>query len=281
MEKNYPSFSSSWKNLSVEKLAGPNLVVGDTDTGKSTLVKWISKRLRKIGQAVAFLDGDPGQSKIGGAGTITLQRSDDRARSWFVGSTSPRGNMLSIVMGARRLAEEVSNDAFLVYDTSGLVVPEAGGRYLKWSLIDLVEPGSVLALQRYEELEDLLEPLRRRENFELYELPVPDAVTEKSQKDRLQYRQKQYQDYFENAAECSLQWTEKAVRPEPDLEQNQVVGLCGQTGLVEGLGLVMDQDPDEKTVSLQTPIEDTEAVKELRLGEFRVDPNTYRDEIDF
>ena len=61
-----------WSELDLASLSGVLLVVGAPDTGKSTFARWLVDRLAQVGQPVALLDGDVGQSSLGLPTTLTL-----------------------------------------------------------------------------------------------------------------------------------------------------------------------------------------------------------------
>lgn len=196
MTANDVEVPETWKRLPGEPFHGPVMIVGATDTGKSTLAQWLIDNLKENGRTVAHLDGDPGQGGLGPPTTMTLRRSDGRTVRWFVGSTSPRGHMLPLVTGLRRLADAVQHAHATVVDTTGMIDPAAGGLYLKQSIFDLLRPATVLALQRDDELEGLLEPLRRRTGLDLYELTVPPDVQRKNRDERGQNRRRQFKALF-------------------------------------------------------------------------------------
>src|SRR5579864_2236819 len=87
------------KLLSAFKQSGGLLfLLGTTNSGKSTLITWLSNELIKTGSRVAIVDTDIGQSHIGPPGTIGLALPDQPFRSLesldpialhFVGATSP------------------------------------------------------------------------------------------------------------------------------------------------------------------------------------------------
>lgn len=270
---------SEWDKLPIRGFAGVVLVLGASDTGKTTLVQWMNEQLSERKRDVSLLDGDPGQSTLGVPGTMTLLDSKGQTRSWFVGSTSPRGNMLSVLTGARRLSEAVPGDDTVLCDTTGLIEPSAGGLYLKRSLIDLLQPETVITLQRHDELEELLEPLRRRRDIDVYELTVSDDTTRKDREQRVSYRRKNFKEYFQNGSEVTVGWAEKAVWPKPDFERGQLVGLCAGTGFVKGLGIVSELAPRARAVTLYTPLGSPGKIDELRAGSLRIDVETYRDEL--
>ncbi len=263
----------------MNEVTGTVIVLGATDTGKTTLTKRLRERLEERRRDLAVLDGDPGQSTLGVPGTMTLRDSKGQTKSWFVGSTSPRGHMLTVATGARRLIDTVSHEGTILYDTTGLIDPSAGGLYLKRSLIDLLRPEIVVALQRDDELEPLLEPLRRRRNVELFELSVSDTVTRKRREQRADYRRNKFREHFQNASDVRIDWTDKAVWPRPGFKRGQLVGLCGENGFVRELGIVAEPEPKEGVLTLRTPAESPDGIAEIRSGSLRIDLDTYRDEL--
>src|SRR5512136_2194612 len=109
------------------------MVIGASDTGKSTLVRYLFQELCRADLKVAYLDGDVGQSTLGLPTTMTaaLSSGPDDERfgphglqvTYFVGSTTPRGHMLPVVVGAYRLQQKALalGAEVVVVDTTGLV----------------------------------------------------------------------------------------------------------------------------------------------------------------
>ena len=92
------------------------------------------------GQKVGWLDGDIGQATLGVPGSVGLALLDaageERPRaekSFFVGAVSPRGHMLPLLVGLRRLRDHAlaAGAVTVLVDTTGLVAAEAGGGALK------------------------------------------------------------------------------------------------------------------------------------------------------
>jgi polynucleotide 5'-hydroxyl-kinase GRC3/NOL9 len=142
------------------------LVLGAEDTGKTTLTLAVANAAVSAGIPTAAVDADVGQSEIGPPGTLGMSRLDAPVSSWeelrpaamaFVGSTSPAGHLLPVVVGTKRLVEEARGRGaeLVLVDTSGLVAGEIG-RTLKLHKIDLLAPDLVVGLQRRAELEPIL-----------------------------------------------------------------------------------------------------------------------------
>jgi len=59
----------------VASLRGTIMVIGASDTGKSTLARYLFQELCRAGLRVAYLDGDVGQSTLGLPTTMTVALS--------------------------------------------------------------------------------------------------------------------------------------------------------------------------------------------------------------
>jgi polynucleotide 5'-hydroxyl-kinase GRC3/NOL9 len=147
---------TAWETLEPERLTGTILVIGASDRGKSTLVRWLVEKLLRRQPKVGWLDGDIGQSTLGVPSTMNLavlqqfDRNPPQSQgAFFVGATSPRGHMLPTLVGVELLKELAlkKGAAAVVIDTTGLVAEDAGGGALKQWKIELLRPGTVLALQ--------------------------------------------------------------------------------------------------------------------------------------
>jgi polynucleotide 5'-hydroxyl-kinase GRC3/NOL9 len=63
----------AWDKIDLREARGTLMVIGATDTGKSTFAQYLYRRLcADPGRRVAYLDGDPGQSRLGPPTTMTL-----------------------------------------------------------------------------------------------------------------------------------------------------------------------------------------------------------------
>lgn len=63
----------TWEKINLREARGTLMVIGATDTGKSTFARYLYRQLgADPGRRVAFLDGDPGQSSLGPPATMTL-----------------------------------------------------------------------------------------------------------------------------------------------------------------------------------------------------------------
>jgi polynucleotide 5'-hydroxyl-kinase GRC3/NOL9 len=209
------SVDPSWE-AAVQRAADARvmLVIGETDTGKTSFTAFLASTLLERGLSVAVVDADLGQSDIGPPTTVGLGRlrlpverlaDAEVVGLYFVGSTSPQGHLLPTVLGTRLMAQKALRLGFdrVVVDTSGLVQGEMG-RLLKQHKIDLVEPDLVLCLQRNGECEHILRPYASGDHPAVVRLVPAGVSRRRSQEERRQHREKSLQAYFAAAKPVSL-----------------------------------------------------------------------------
>ena len=283
-----PEIPSSWEELHLSEVSGTMMIVGPSDVGKSTFARYLLKRLSKIYPRVAYLDGDPGQATLGPPATMTValaENGDDtfppQGRRWgkFVGSVSPVGNMLAMLTCAARLLEVARHTEaqVVIYDTTGLVEPALGGIHLKLAKIDLLRPAVLFALQREQELKNLLLPLRRRRHIVVLEFSPSSAAQRRDTSVRKAHRAAQFSQYFTSGSQLRVNWTKFAVLPAPRFILHRLVALEDADGFIIGLGIVAEIDRFYRQVILHTPVDTLKGVDVIRLGDLLIDPVTYED----
>src|SRR5262249_29911903 len=150
--------------LSRQLHPGTTLVLGHPGLGKSWLVRYLAQQLSAQGHLVGILSTDMGQSSVGVPTCLGLSlRPPWQAAdvSWFIGDTTPVGNLLPTVVGTARLVEYARQHVpVLLIDTNGLVEGPLG-RTLKYHKALAIRVDHLVALQREAELEPLLALLQR------------------------------------------------------------------------------------------------------------------------
>jgi len=280
---------SQWTHLNVSGLRGTLMVIGASDTGKSTLARYLFQELCRAGLRVAYLDGDVGQSTLGLPATMALALSsgpgDERFNphgprvTYFVGSTTPRGHMLPVVVGAYRLQQKALalGAEVVVVDTTGLVDPAEGGRALKQWKIELLAPSTVIGLQRERELESILWPLRREARLQVVEWRVSPHVVERLREARIARRRAQLADYFHRARPCVVSLRKMAIYELDRLAIGALVAFQDAEGFTLGLGVVEESNRVEKTLVARTPLPGLEGVASLRFGAVKWDVTNHRE----
>jgi len=191
----------------LKSVKGSIIILGDVDTGKSTLVAHICSSMKNK-QEIGLISADLGQSLFGMPTCFSYARvSGDTIRDLepekmiFVGSSSPRGNFLKVIIAFQKLLKYAQKqNKFNVIDTDGLVQDNTGKEY-KVAMIQMVDKGMVLAIQKEAELEHILKYLKNETSIPVGLIRTPPEAQTKSQRDRTDYRSARFQNYFKNGIE--------------------------------------------------------------------------------
>jgi polynucleotide 5'-hydroxyl-kinase GRC3/NOL9 len=284
----------------LEKEKGVAIILGTTDTGKSTLAKFLIFNLCKRALKVALVDADIGQSFLGPPTTIGLAafKSDPNwelvlspPEIFFVGSTSPEGHFPIHLKGVKRMVEKAPSYGadVIIVDTTGFILGEAG-KELKRKKIDLLSPRFILALQRSDEIEPILELYEENPSCRIHRLPLSDQVKPRTMEERRTYRKNRFQDYFRHSAICEFVIDEMQIEGEvldPDGEaipsdwalriNGLLIGLKNSHDETLALGVIRNYLEEKKVVRVFTPLKEAQEVKAIQLSSLKVVP-LYEDE---
>ena len=305
-----------WQKLA-EKIynnRGVVIVLGSPDTGKTTLINYLFTELNNKGCLTSIIDADIGQSFYGVPTTINLVKASTASdgvtidKSYFVGSTSPSGHLLQTVVGLRKLLDSLHDSDVTLIDTTGFVTGGAAWE-LKYQKIEAVSPRHIVAVQRSNEIENILLPQEVRGLAVIHRFPVHEKVKPKSPDQRRAYRQSRYKGYFQNARRSVFSLknmsiinpyigTIEAFPPSPPplwgrdgvggTFKGMLIGLNNNENFVVSLGILDGIDAKREEISCLTPSpqslspwgrgkgEWVEDVKTIRLGSVRLD-STYED----
>lgn len=271
-----------WKRVPIDLLDGLIMVIGGPNTGKTTFARFLRQRLQDSGRQLAFLDGDPGQSECGPPTTLTLELppsggSRSGSLRWFIGSTSPRGHMLEMLVGLERLCSQIPTGMATIYDSSGLVDPRMGGYALKIAKIQLLQPRWLFAIQIESELEPVLAGLPRRDSMRIVRFQPAAAASIRSPQVRQQKRTENYSRYFQGAHRLRISWRGVAVHPGAQFAIHRLVSLEDEGGFSLALGIVLDVDRSARELTLLTPLKDPDGVAVIHPGDVYLEPQSYRD----
>jgi polynucleotide 5'-hydroxyl-kinase GRC3/NOL9 len=257
---------------------GVVIVLGSSDTGKTMLVNYLLTELNNRGCLTSIIDADIGQSFYGVPTTINLVKPPTSAsdgvaidRSYFVGSTSPLGHLLQMVVGLRRLLDCSGCDATLI-DTTGFVMGGAAWE-LKYQKIEAVSPKHIIGIQSANEIENILRPQESRKLAAIHRFPVHDKVKPKSQDQRRAYRQAKYKVYFQNTRQCVFS-LKKVSMINPLVKgdfKGLLIGLNNNENFLVGLGIIDGIDIKREEITCIAPIINFKNTKTIRLGSVRLD----------
>jgi polynucleotide 5'-hydroxyl-kinase GRC3/NOL9 len=207
----------SWR-AALEDLQGARsiMLLGASDTGKTTFLTWLAMTLQAQGRRVAVVDADVGQSSLGPPTTIGLGVVDRPFQSlqelppaalYFVGSTTPRGHFVPMIVGTRRMVDRAQsfNVDRLIIDTCGFIGAE-GGQVLKRAQITIVDPDVIVCFQRGHECEGLLTAYRSRQRPRVLRFRPSRACRQRSMGERRAHREQALQRYFAAPRGLTLSW---------------------------------------------------------------------------
>jgi polynucleotide 5'-hydroxyl-kinase GRC3/NOL9 len=279
----------------LEKEKGIAILLGATDTGKSTLAKFSINQLCQRGLKVALVDADIGQSFLGPPTTIGFSIFKSHPdweliltppELFFVGSTTPEGHFPIHLQGVKKMVDKAISlqpDLILV-DTTGFVLGE-GGKELKRRKIDLISPQFLLALQKSDEIEPILELYKENPLFKIHHLPLSEQVRPRSMEERQTYRTNKFRDYFKHSLVQELALEEVQIEGEvldPNGESIPLDWSLGINGLLIGLkdnsdetlalGVIRNYLAEKKVMRVLTPLTDIQRVKTIQLSSQKVIP---------
>jgi len=193
---------------------GITMVLGATDTGKSTLCRYLVYYLFSRGRAVALVDLDLGQSHLGPPASLGLglfpplypgEDSIFPSRLYFIGRTSPTGVLVEVLVGCRVLVDQAltSGASHIMVNTCGFIQGPAAFR-LKRAKLEILKPKLILGLERREELARLRQALLGADTDKYLGLPVSSRARLRSQEERRLYREARWRRYFQNASPLNL-----------------------------------------------------------------------------
>lgn len=252
-----------WEQLKVELASDRSwetlVVAGPTDSGKTTLCRYLGRELAAE-RRTAAIDCDPGQSVLGPPTTMGLawepvgQYPHCEALR-FVGSTSPVGHFMQTLTGLARLVGRAAEEGAerVIVDMPGLIDTGAGREFL-YQVVDLLEPDRLVALERGSTLEPLFQCFDRRDRPLGFRLPASEAASARSRDARRNYRQQKFRAYFDGALEQVLRLDELGLHgrvpadEEREAYRNRLVALCDRRGFTVALAIIERWEEDELRV---------------------------------
>ena len=279
---------------------GVAIILGATDTGKSTLAKFLIFNLCQRGLMVALVDADIGQSFLGPPATIGLAVFKSHPdwevvlsppEIFFVGATTPEGYFPIHLKGVKRMVDKAPSYGaeVIIVDTTGFILGETG-KELKRRKIDLLSPRFIMALQKSDEIEPLLQLYEGNPFYKILRLPLSDQVKPKSLEERRINRTNKFRDYFKNSVIQELgiekvQIEGEVLDPNGDpipldwsLRINGLlIGLKDSNDEALALGVTRNYFEEKRVVRILTPLRDIQGVKTIQLSSLKVIP-LYEDE---
>ena len=247
------------------------LLVGDSDTGKTSLAAALANALLAEGEPVGIVDGDVGQSEIGPPTTVGLGRvraplgrlaDAELVAMRFVGSTSPVKAFAATVEATGVLVDRGRAAGFrrVVVDSCGLVRGQVGHNFAR-ATINRVRPEAVVVLERAGECESIVEHARTVPGLIVIRIPVAAEVRSRTAAERREWRTRALAAYFQSArpvlldlGRVTLRGVPGATAAEGDVVPGTLVGLEDRAGETLGLGIAGELDRAGGTVVVETSV---------------------------
>ena len=274
------------KNL-IQK--GICLILGASDTGKTTLAEALAKHLAKH-QPVGIIDADIGQSHIGipttvGWGIVDKPQVDFSQLAVggisFVGDITPVGHLLQLTAAIVQCFQQISKlTGLIIIDTPGFIHgPTAAA--LWWTVERILQPELILAVQRNDELQCILGGLQSL-GHKLERIECPPQMPTKSPQERQKYRQNQFNKYFRESSLYNINLSGVAVQRSRNLSSlqdalrrnsliNRLVALRDGKGVDITIGQVKDWQCDKGVAVVRTPQIDIRQIRCVVIGDVTIE----------
>jgi polynucleotide 5'-kinase involved in rRNA processing len=248
--------SPDWADNTAQQLLSKDLIqkgicliLGASDTGKTTLAEALAKHLAKH-RRVGIIDADIGQSHIGPPATVGWAVVDNPQIDFskltvggisFVGDITPVGHLLQLTAAITQCVQQVSEAVeLIIVDTPGFIYGPAAAA-LWWAVQRILKPKLILVVQRGDELNYILSGLRFFD-LQLELVKSPPQIPSKSPQNRQSYRRSQFISYFRNAGPYNISLSNIAVQPGINLRResfiNRLVGLRNENGIDMTIGII-------------------------------------------
>lgn len=168
-------------------VAGVVLVIGESDTGKTTLCKELLHEGVQHNLTVAWIEANCAHCSLSAPGCIGLampepgesvaEGSFQTAASAFVGALTPTRHVTELIGAIGRLMRVARSRQLIVVEMDGFIRgPKA--RRLHQAVIDTIAPAHIFAMQHGNELSAILAGWRRNSSLAIHEVrPSPDIVS--------------------------------------------------------------------------------------------------------
>jgi len=281
--------SQDWAEKVAEQLlnrgllrTGICLILGASDTGKTTLAAAVAKHAA-LRQPVGIIDADIGQSHIGPPATVGWAVIDNPQVDFsklavggisFVGDVTPVGHLLQLTAAITQCVQQVSKAAeLIIVDTPGFIRGPAATA-LWWAVQRILKPNLILAVQRSDELSEILVGLQSLQ-MRLELIKSPSQIPTKSPQERRSYRQNQFLRYFRDSCLYNISLSDVAIQTSRNLYRqsfaNCLVALRNEKSTDVAIGVITDWQDDRGIVVVKVPKIDIQQICCLVIGDITID----------
>jgi polynucleotide 5'-hydroxyl-kinase GRC3/NOL9 len=239
---NESTIPTSWSEAAqiVQRQGGVTVIVGDVDSGKSSLCTFLANVCFESGLRVGIIDADVGQADIGPPTTVSSAKLSQPvmsvqelrpANSFFVGDTSPTSVPDKLIRQLGKLRKNLAESSdVVILNTDGWVGDPPALRF-KEKLIHQTEPDLVLGLSREEEIDPLLNILSSAS----LKLPRSTYTRTRSKEERKDAREAGYRRFLNGSKIMRIRHGDTRLRMFDRPEQSILQWDRGFKGFLAGL----------------------------------------------
>jgi polynucleotide 5'-hydroxyl-kinase GRC3/NOL9 len=237
------------------------LVIGSTDTGKSTLCMFLVNHILKFKESVALIDADIGQSDLGPPGTLGLsmitkpylQPDNLNVNSMiFIGKTNPSSVTEKIIDGILKLENCILKGTSIVINTDGWILDEEAIAY-KLRMIKQLETDTTIILDEGNELYNVFEP-----NRSFMRIRVPKFIKTRGREERKKIREHNYKKYLRNAIHRNFSLNGIMIESllSKRIQSGEMLGFIDPNGFLIGIGILEHINRKKQILRAYTNVND-------------------------
>jgi polynucleotide 5'-hydroxyl-kinase GRC3/NOL9 len=250
------------------------LVIGSTDTGKSTLCMFLVNCILKFKQSVALIDADIGQSDLGPPGTLGLsiinkpyiESANLNVDSMiFVGKTSPSSVIDKVINGILKLENCIQKGTSIVINTDGWILDAEAIAY-KLKMIRQLDPNMTIILNEGNEFYDIVES-----NLPFMRIQVPKFIKTRGREDRKKIREDHNKKYLKNAIQKNFPLNGIMIEglQSKRIDGGEILGFLDPNGFLIGIGILEYIDRRKQILRAYTNV-NTRDVTSIECGSIRL-----------
>jgi polynucleotide 5'-hydroxyl-kinase GRC3/NOL9 len=258
--------------------AGRAVVIGSTDTGKSTFCTFLTNHTLKQRDRIAVIDADIGQSDLGPPGSLGLSiiskplielGSSNVDAMVFIGETSPGSVIEKVIEGIMKLQTRIPSNIPIVINTDGWVSNDEAAAY-KLRLLKELKPDLVAGLAESSELDQICQ----RGNTSIMKVKAPKFIKARGREERRSLREYGYRKYLRDAIHKNFSLENlkvdclMAARP----ERGEILGFLDGEGFLVGIGVLENLNRTRRLLRAYTSVS-VRSVAEINCGRIRLSFN--------
>jgi polynucleotide 5'-hydroxyl-kinase GRC3/NOL9 len=252
------------------------VILGDVDSGKSTLCTYLANTCIDHRVRTSIIDGDVGQADIGPPTTtssstvsrhiFSLQELTPES-SYFIGDTSPSLVPDKLIQSIARLKDELSTRSEItILNTDGWVREDEAVHH-KLQLLNNLRPDLILGLDRDHELDPILDP----QQPSTLRLKASSYARIRTREERKKAREQGYRRFLQNPKQLDLRLNTIKLRmfnaprqqriDQDSAHKGTLAGLLDEEGTLQSIGRIVRIG--NGTVRITTTAQETPRIVEL------------------